>query len=130
MLSRRDNPCGGFTAQLDGTLIYCPNPPEVFMPRSKPVTMTSSPTATAFVVECATTPAASIPGVWGYFRVTALLPDADNASLYFNDEYFTSMISSPPGSSLNARCRISRTKVFSFVSETNIALKLCGNAME
>ena len=39
------------------------------------------------------------------------------------------MISSPAGKSLSARSRISRTKVFSAVSETTIALNVCGKAM-
>ena len=38
------------------------------------------------------------------------------------------MISSPAGKSLNARSLISRVKVFSAVSETTIALKVCGKA--
>src|SRR3989304_4910996 len=39
------------------------------------------------------------------------------------------MINSPAGNSLNSRCLISRTKVLSAVSETTIALKLCGKAI-
>ena len=36
-------PEGKFTAHDEGTLIYSPKPPEVFMPRSYPVTITESP---------------------------------------------------------------------------------------
>src|SRR5258705_3163704 len=38
MLSRSDKPWGNFTAKPEGTLMYWPNPPDVFMPRSKPMT--------------------------------------------------------------------------------------------
>ena len=34
MLSRSDRPAGFLTIHEDGTLINCPSPPEVFMPRS------------------------------------------------------------------------------------------------
>jgi len=40
MLSLSDRPCGSFAAHSAGTLMYCAKPPEVFMPRSKPVTVT------------------------------------------------------------------------------------------
>ena len=81
MLSFNVIPCGNFTAQDAGTLMYWPKPPAVFMPRSKPVTITWSPAPNWEVELVATTPAASIPGVCGYFLVTPLLPDADSASL-------------------------------------------------
>ena len=81
MLSRNDSAGGTLAAHSAGTLMYWPKPPEVFMPKSNPVTVTWSPTANMRVVEVATTPAASMPGVCGYLRVTPLLPLADSASL-------------------------------------------------
>ena len=55
----------GFFITHSGTLIYSEKPPEVFIPKSYPVTITSSPTLKFFDSENSTIPAASIPGVWG-----------------------------------------------------------------
>ena len=79
--SCKDKPTGNLVTHPPGTVTCCPNPPAVFMPRSYPVTTTSSPTAKFESVLARTVPAASIPGTCGYSRVTALLPEADRASL-------------------------------------------------
>ena len=79
--ARASRPLGIGTAQAAGTRIFWPKPPGVFMPKSKPMTITSSPTANSSLADSATTPAASMPGVWGKFRVTPGLPVAERASL-------------------------------------------------
>ena len=61
--------------------IFCPNPPGVFMPRSKPVAMTASPGEKSLDADSTTVPAASIPGVWGKLRVTPGFPVAESPSL-------------------------------------------------
>ena len=78
---RRSKPLGMGTAQPAGMRIFWPKPPAVFMPRSKPMAITSSPGEKASTVDSATTPAASMPGVCGKLRVTPGFPVADNASL-------------------------------------------------
>ena len=45
--------------------MYSPKPPEVFIPKSYPVTMTSSPSLKSETSELTTAPTASIPGMWG-----------------------------------------------------------------
>ena len=65
MLSRKLNPSGSGMAHPAGTRMYCPYPPGVFEPRSCPMTITASPGWKAGLVEAATVPAASIPGVCG-----------------------------------------------------------------
>ena len=81
MLERASRPAGIGTAQPAGTRIFCPKPPGVFMPRSKPMTITASPAWNSAALDSATTPAASMPGVWGKLRVTPGLPVAESASL-------------------------------------------------
>ena len=51
------------------------------MPKSYPVTITSSPLFNLSHDDSITVPAASIPGTKGYSLVTPLLPDAERASL-------------------------------------------------
>ena len=54
---------GFLTTQFAGTLMYSPNPPSVFIPKSYPVIKTSSPFMKSGTLESSTIPAASIPGV-------------------------------------------------------------------
>ena len=57
------SPFGLATAHSLGILMYSPKPPAVFMPRSNPVTITSSPSLKRLSPHDTTVPAASIPGV-------------------------------------------------------------------
>ena len=81
MLERRSSPAGIGTAHPAGTRMRPAKPPAVFMPRSNPMTITSSPAAKSALADSTTVPAASMPGVWGKLRVTPGLPVADSASL-------------------------------------------------
>ena len=54
---------GHRTAHWLGILMYSENPPLVFIPRSKPVTITEDPMGKCSLLDCSTIPAASIPGV-------------------------------------------------------------------
>ena len=78
---RASRPSGIGTAQPAGTRMRWPKPPGVFMPRSKPMTTAASPGENWLDDDSTTVPAASTPGVWGYWRVTPGLPMADSASL-------------------------------------------------
>ena len=81
MLERASSPSGSGTAQPAGMRIFCPKPPGVFMPRSKPMAMTASPGAKSFTDDSTTVPAASMPGVCGKLRVTPGFPVAESPSL-------------------------------------------------
>ena len=61
--------------------MYSDQPPQWDMPSSLPVTMTLSPVVKETGSEATITPAASIPGVWGYTLVTPGFPVQDRASL-------------------------------------------------
>ena len=67
--------------QLAGTRMYSDKPPCEFIPISKPVTNTRVPVGNFPERSDTTTPAASIPGMCGKFRVMPLWPLADKASL-------------------------------------------------
>ena len=56
---------GFFITQSFGTLTNSENPPAVFIPKSYPVTITSSPSENSATEDDFTIPATSIPGVWG-----------------------------------------------------------------
>ena len=62
---RASRPSGSGTSQSPGTRMSWPNPPGVFIPRSKPVHSTRPPTAKRASRDAITSPAASIPGVCG-----------------------------------------------------------------
>ena len=81
MLVRASSPSGIGTAHPAGIRIFWPNPPGVFMPRSKPMAMTASPGAKSLDDDSTTVPAASMPGVCGKLRVTPGFPVAESPSL-------------------------------------------------
>ena len=110
MLACSERPAGHFTAHPAGIRMRSAKPPEVPIPRSKPMAITSSPGAKSSCPDSRTTPAASIPGVWGKLRVTPGLPVAERPSLKLSDEYLTSINRSPAGSSLSSRSIMLRVK--------------------